>query len=50
MQRKEDFSILESRLRVELERQYYELKAKYNQDVRNIGNFRVNNFLMFSMF
>uniref|UniRef100_A0A0P5XA89 MICOS complex subunit MIC60 n=1 Tax=Daphnia magna TaxID=35525 RepID=A0A0P5XA89_9CRUS len=33
MQRKEDFSILESRLRVELERQYYELKAKYNQDI-----------------
>ena len=33
MQRKEDNSILESRLRVELERQYYELKAKYSHDV-----------------
>ncbi|XP_046460534.1 MICOS complex subunit MIC60-like [Daphnia pulex] len=32
-QRKEDHSVLESRLRVELERQYYELKAKYNQDI-----------------
>lgn len=33
MQRKEDTSVLESRLRVELERQYYELKAKYSHDV-----------------
>lgn len=32
-QRKEDSSILESRLRVELERQYYELKAQYNHDI-----------------
>ena len=33
LQRKEDFVSMEARLRVELERQYYELKAQYAHDV-----------------
>jgi len=33
LQRKEDFVSMEARLRVELERQYYELKAQYAHDI-----------------
>ena len=33
VQRHEDMSFLESRLRVEMEKQYYELKAQFNHDV-----------------
>ena len=35
-QRKEDIVAMEARLRVELERQYYELKAQYGHDVSEI--------------
>ncbi len=37
VQRREDEHVMESRLRVEMEKQYYELKAQFSQEVRQVS-------------